>query len=293
MRPIFAFVITVVVVIVMLAMVVLTMGTYKNVIPYAKVWIAFFIISLMVVIFTASIHRYRWVEPETALVRLGGSGLKIAMDNGMWYNTITHNIMEISLGEIPIEIKREGANALITYDFLSVDIECTFLLRVQAEGEGIRQAVRAFASEPMNAETLQEMFEAKFDDALRTIAAQTEIADVLQKREEFARAVQEIASENLLERYGLIIENILFAKLRRTVDYVKLRNFINRRVEFNYDTGAKIVGRLIGCLPKDEASNVQLAIMEDVDIFSGEGEVLAHHDEFSLVPNMQVGFSRE
>jgi len=293
MRPIFAFIAIVVVVIVMLAMVVLTMGENKNVIPYAQVWIAFFIISLLVVIFVASIHRYRQVKPENALVRLGGSGLKIAMDDGMWYNTITHNIMEISLSEIPIEIKCQGADALITYDFLSVDIECVFLLRVQAEQEGLLQAARAFARKPMNAETLQEMFEAKFDDALRTVAAQTEIADVLQKREEFAWAVQEIASENLLQRYGLIIENIIISSLRRTMNYVILRNFINRRVEFNYDTGAKIVGRLIECLPKDETSNIQLAIMEDVDIFSGEGEVLAHHDDFSLVPNMQIGFRRE
>ena len=77
------------------------------------------------------------------------------------------------------------------------------------------------------------------------------------------------------------------------MDYVRLRNFINRRVEFNYDTGTKIIGRLIACLPEDKTSDVQLAIMEDVNIFSDEGEVLAHHEDFSLVPNMQVGFSRE
>jgi len=293
MRLIFAFATTIIVVMAMLTVVAPSMGADGNVIHSTTIWITCGAIFLAIIIFILSIHRYRRVEPENALVRLGGGGIKVAIDAGIWYNVITHDIMEIPLNEIPIEIQRQGADALITYDFLSADIECAFLLRVQTQEDSVLQAARSFAREPISEESLREMFEAKFEDALRTVAAQMEMASLLQKREEFTNAVREIASENLLERYGLTIEDIHITKLKRTADYVKLRNFINRRVEFNYDTGVKIVGRLIECLPEDEASDVQLAIMENVDILSDEGETLAHHEKFSLVPNTQVGFSRE
>lgn len=73
-------------------------------------------------------------------------------------------------------------------------------------------------------------------------------------------------------------------------DYIELRSFQGERLEFIYDTGAKIVGKLKKCLPEEGA--VQLALMSDVEIIASDGKILEHHPIFSFVPNQQVRFSK-
>jgi len=67
-------------------------------------------------------------------------------------------------------------------------------------------------------------------------------------------------------------------------EYGKLRDLISHRVTFEYDTGARVVGYIAACKPASGA--VQVVVMSRVDILDGNGKLLEHHDEFSLVPNV-------
>jgi hypothetical protein len=71
-------------------------------------------------------------------------------------------------------------------------------------------------------------------------------------------------------------------------DYGKLRNMVSHRLCFDFDTGARIVGYLAACKP--EAGPVECVVLQKVEILDHQGRVLEHHDEFSLVPNVMVGF---
>ncbi len=75
------------------------------------------------------------------------------------------------------------------------------------------------------------------------------------------------------------------------LNYNALRNFLNQRMVFTYDTGAKIVGTLVECKPSQ--GTVQVAVLKDVDIVGRDGKVLEHHDRFSFVPNTQENFWKE
>jgi hypothetical protein len=71
-------------------------------------------------------------------------------------------------------------------------------------------------------------------------------------------------------------------------DYGKLRDLVSHRITFEYDTGAKVVGYVTACKPA--SGQVQVINMSKVDLLDANGRVLEHHDAFSFVPNLMVGF---
>lgn len=74
-------------------------------------------------------------------------------------------------------------------------------------------------------------------------------------------------------------------------DYQILRKFIDKKVVFTYDTGAKIIGTITECKPAEGA--VTLLVMRDVVITGEDGTTaLEEHPVFSFVPNQQSFFSQ-
>lgn len=74
-------------------------------------------------------------------------------------------------------------------------------------------------------------------------------------------------------------------------DYQILRKFIDKKVVFTYDTGAKITGIITECKPAEGA--VTLLIMRDAVIAGEDGvTVLEEHPVFSFVPNQQSFFNQ-
>ncbi len=71
-------------------------------------------------------------------------------------------------------------------------------------------------------------------------------------------------------------------------DYGKLRDMISHRVTFDFDTGARVVGYIAACKPP--TGTVQVVVLSRADILDGDGKVLEHHDQFSLVPNLLVAY---
>jgi hypothetical protein len=63
---------------------------------------------------------------------------------------------------------------------------------------------------------------------------------------------------------------------------------VSHRISFDFDTGARIVGYLSACKPAE--GPVLVAVLARADVLGPKGEVLEHHGEFSLVPNVLSGF---
>ena len=159
-----------------------------------------------------------YVKPKAdqALVITGGEQTRVIIEGGMWINPTTHNVKEISLNTMDITVTREAQDALITLDFNRADIEVVFYVRVQAEEESVLQAAQSLGDKSMTPETLIELLEPKLDGALRAVAAQTEIQDLVQKRREFTRLVQEAIGGNLMEENGLILESVQIIMVNQT-----------------------------------------------------------------------------
>ena len=181
-------------------------------------WSSFVLIVLLAILaaFAAAVIRYRIPKADVALVRTGGSKEKISITRGLWVNTIIHEIKEISLNTMRIEVIREGSEALITYDFNRGDVEVVFYLKVEPKEDDVLRAAQALGDKSMTPETVRELIEPKLEGALRSVAAESEIQDLLQKRQEFADKVQEACGEDLEIQNGLTLETVSIIRVDQT-----------------------------------------------------------------------------
>ena len=175
-----------------------------------------FVLFASLATFAATVIRYRIPKADIALVRTGGAKEKIRITGGLWVNTIIHEIKEISLNTMRIEVIREGPEALITYDFNRGDVEVVFYLKVEPEENDILRAAQALGDKSMTPETVRELIEPKLEGALRSVAAESDIQDLLQKRQEFADKVQTTCGEDLEIQNGLTLETVSIIRVDQT-----------------------------------------------------------------------------
>ena len=180
--------------------------------------LSFVVLVLLAILaaFVAMVIRYRIPKADIALVRTGGSREKISITGGLWVNTIIHEIKEISLNTMRIEVIREGPEALITYDFNRGDVEVVFYLKVEPNQTDILRGAQALGDKSMTPETVRELIEPKLEGALRSVAAESEIQDLLQKRQEFADKVLLACGEDLEIQNGLTLETVSIIRVDQT-----------------------------------------------------------------------------
>ncbi|TDD26714.1 flotillin family protein [Actinomadura sp. KC06] len=93
-------------------------------------------------------------------------------------------LMDISVKTI--EIERTGRDGLICKDNIRADIRITFFVRVNKTVEDVIKVAQAIGTERASSrETLQELFAAKFSEALKTVGKHLDFADLYTRRNEF------------------------------------------------------------------------------------------------------------
>ena len=93
-------------------------------------------------------------------------------------------VMDISVKTI--EIDRRGKEGLICQDNIRADIKVTFFVRVNKTAEDVIKVAQAIGCErASDQETLEELFNAKFSEALKTVGKQLDFVDLYTKRDEF------------------------------------------------------------------------------------------------------------
>ncbi len=176
-------------------------------------FILFFVLSG---VFLAFVVRYKKPKADMSLVRTGGGGEKISITSGLWLNTIIHEVKEISLNTMVLEVLREGEDAFITLDYNRANVEAVFYLQVEPNEEDILRAAQALGDKSMTPETIRELIEPKLEGALRSVAAESEITELLQKRVEFAEKVDGAVGENLKNENGLKLEAVSIIRVDQT-----------------------------------------------------------------------------
>ena len=176
-------------------------------------FILFFVLSG---VFLAFVVRYKKPKADMSLVRTGGSGEKVSITAGLWLNTIIHEVKEISLNTMVLEVLREGEDAFITLDYNRANVEAVFYLQVEPSEDDILRAAQALGDKSMTPETIRELIEPKLEGALRSVAAESEITELLQKRVEFAEKVDGAVGENLKNENGLKLEAVSIIRVDQT-----------------------------------------------------------------------------
>jgi uncharacterized membrane protein YqiK len=152
---------------------------------------------------------------ERAFVRTGLGGQKVVMNGGAFVLPIVHEVVPVNMNTLRLEVSRGRDKALITRDRMRVDVVSEFYVRVQAGPEAIASAAQTLGQRTLEPETLKELVEGKFVDALRTVAAEMTMEELHEKRGEYVKRVKGVVAADLLQN-GLELEAVSLTQLDQT-----------------------------------------------------------------------------
>lgn len=105
-------------------------------------------------------------------------------------------VMDISVKAI--EITRTGKDGLICQDNIRADIRITFFVKVNKTVDDVIKVAQAVGTaRASDRDTLQELFHAKFSEALKTVGKQLDFTDLYTKREELRYRIIEVIGVDL------------------------------------------------------------------------------------------------
>ncbi|MEU6390182.1 flotillin family protein [Streptomyces sp. NPDC046939] len=105
-------------------------------------------------------------------------------------------VMDISVKAI--EITRAGKDGLICKDNIRADIRISFFVKVNKTAEDVIKVAQAVGTQRASDKaTLQELFHAKFSEALKTVGKQMDFTDLYTKREELRYRIIEVIGVDL------------------------------------------------------------------------------------------------
>lgn len=158
---------------------------------------------------------YTRASKERSFVRTGLGGQKVIMNGGAIVLPVLHEIIPVNMNTLRLAVSRKEQAALITKDRMRVDVLAEFYLRVKPDTDAIANAAQTLGVRTLDPDALKEMIEGKFVDALRSVAAEMEMAELHEQRSQFVQKVQQVVSEDLLKN-GLELESVSLTGLDQT-----------------------------------------------------------------------------
>lgn len=184
-----------------------------NLIPIAI--IAGSILGALLIIGLVFARLYRRSTKEVSFVRTGFGGQRVIMSGGTIVMPVLHETIPVNMNTLRLEVGRAKEDALITMDRIRVDVRAEFFLRVRPTEEAIADAAQTLGMKTMNPQSLKELIEGKFVDALRAVAAEMKMEELHEKRTDFVQKVQQVVSEDILKN-GLELESVSLTSLDQT-----------------------------------------------------------------------------
>lgn len=164
---------------------------------YSLIALGVFLVFLIAVGTLAS-KFYQKVGPDEAIVRTGFGGMKIVTANGVVVLPVVHHAEKMDLTLKSFEIAREGSEGLICRDNIRADIRVAFFIRIDKTQEEMREVAQSIGSRRASQiETLKELFDAKFSEALKTVGKQFEFVELYNKREQFKEEILKVIGTDL------------------------------------------------------------------------------------------------
>lgn len=176
--------------------------------------IVFCLIVLFTIVFLFS-RVYKRSTKNYAFVRTGSGGAKVIKDGGALVLPILHDVIQVNMNTMKLEVSKKQKEALITFDRMRVDVSAEFYVRVKQDEKAIENAAQTLGSKTLEPDELKKLVEGKFVDALRSVASSMTMNDLHEKRANFVQAVQQ-AVESDLEKNGLELESVSLTSFDQT-----------------------------------------------------------------------------
>lgn len=141
---------------------------------------------------------YQKVGPDEAMVKTGLGGTVITISGGTYVFPLFHHVERMDLTLKSFEIARTGSEGLICKDNIRADIRVAFFIRIDKTEEEIREVAQSIGPRRASQiETMRELFDAKFSEALKTVGKQFEFVELYDKREKFKEEILKVIGTDL------------------------------------------------------------------------------------------------
>lgn len=178
------------------------------------------LIAGIVIIAIASIGLIFWIlsmykktVQGIVILRTGYGGTKVFFNAGIVIPVI-HRMESMDISVKKLEIAREGRAGLICKDNMRADIQVAFFIRVNKSVDDIvnvGQTIGCQRASDIN--TLRELFEAKFSEALKTVGKKFEFIELYEARSEFRQEILDIIGTDL---NGYVLDDCAIDFLEQT-----------------------------------------------------------------------------
>jgi uncharacterized membrane protein YqiK len=143
------------------------------------------VVVLLFLVVAVVLSWYKKVPQGKTIVRTGFGGTKVTF-NGMTVVPVLHRMEWMDISVKKVEISRTGKDGLICQDNLRADIKVVFFVRVNPKTDDVLKVAQTIGVERASKEeTLNQLFEAKFSEALKTVGKRFDFVELYDARERF------------------------------------------------------------------------------------------------------------
>jgi uncharacterized membrane protein YqiK len=174
-----------------------------------------FVIVAIAILWWLLSRLYQRSTSELSFVRTGFMGLRVSISGGALVIPVLHEVTRVNMNTLRIGVSHRNEAALITQDRLRIDVDADFYVRVAPTVVGVTAAARALGSRTLSIDAMRNLLSARFDDALRTAAAESTMESLHEHRSAFAQRVRELAEQGI-DTSGLEIDSVSISKLDQT-----------------------------------------------------------------------------
>ena len=172
--------------------------------------------TIVVAIVVYLLHwLYRHSSKDLSFVRTGFGGEKVVMGGGALVLPIVHDVTEVSMNTLRIEVRRAGEKSLITRNRMRIEVIVEFFLRVIPTPESVSAAARTLGNRTLDPESLRDLVQGRFVDAMGAVAAQMTMEEIHEHRADYIKGVKALVADALTAN-GLELEAASLTNLDQT-----------------------------------------------------------------------------
>ena len=173
----------------------------------------FLVILLILIILLAKF--YQRSSKDVAFVRTGMGGERIVLTGGAMAIPIVHQVTPVNMNTLRLNVERSNDKGLITSDKMRIDIQAAFYVRVKGDKEGVALAAQTLGARTLNPQSIQDLLEGKFVDAIRSIVAAMTLEKLHSDAREFTDSVSKLI-DDVVTKNGLELESVSLSSMDQT-----------------------------------------------------------------------------
>ena len=184
------------------------------------------LLFIVIIFFSIIAMFYKKIPQGRALVRTGFGGTNVAFDKGMYVVPVLHKVEIMDISVKKIEIHRLQKDGLICKDNMRADIKVAFFVRINKSKQAITEVAQTIGCERASTiETLNDLFEAKFSEGLKTVGKQFDFVSLYESRRQFRDAIIDEIGRDL---NGYTLEDCAIDYLEQTpIEFLSENNILD------------------------------------------------------------------